>query len=215
MKRGFPVRVFPFKVKSIICLIVLAWTSSSFAASRGEQLFSLCIQCHGPQGYGNKPIGAPAIAGLPEWYISKQLETFAAGGRGKHPDDDAGNRMRPMARTLQSSDIKVIAAYVSGLKPATPEVTLDGVAERGKAYYVTCSACHGADGAGNMATHAPPLKISNDWYLIHQLKNFKNKIRAYDPAKDPIGATMAPMAMTLPDEQAMKDVIAYVQSLKQ
>ena len=207
-------RVFSSLAKLIAGLVVLTATPSSFAKSRSAELFDLCIQCHGPQGYGNKAIGAPAIAGLPDWYISKQLETFASGGRGKHPEDDAGNRMRPMARTLKGDDIKLVAAYVASLPSVTPPVTLDGVADKGKTYFTTCLACHGADGNGNAAVHAPPLKISNDWYLLRQLQNFKNKIRASDMAKDPIGATMAPMAMTLPDEQAMKDVISYVQSLK-
>lgn len=207
-------RVFSSVAKLIAGSIVLVSTPYSFAESRGAQLFDLCIQCHGPQGYGNKAIGAPAIAGLPEWYVVKQLETFASGGRGKHPDDDAGNRMRPMARTLNGDDVKVVAAYVAALSPVSPPTTLDGVADRGKTYFATCLACHGADGNGNAAVHAPTLKISNDWYLLRQLQNFKNKIRASDPAKDPIGMMMAPMAMTLPDEQAMKDVIAYIQSLK-
>lgn len=201
-------------VFSLFTLSLLAWGPASFAASRSEQVFGLCIQCHGPQGHGNKELGAPAIAGLPEWYVSKQLETFSSGGRGKHPDDDAGNRMRPMARTLSAGDIKLVAAYVASLKPVTPAKTLEGDVERGKTFYATCTACHGPTADGTQALHAPPLKISNDWYLVRQLKNFKDKIRAGDAAKDPIGVTMAPMAATLPDEQAMKDVIAYIHSLK-
>jgi cytochrome c553 len=201
-------------VFSILTFSILLGAPSSFAESRGVELFSLCTQCHGPQGYGNKAIGAPAIAGLPEWYVAKQLETFAAGGRGKHPDDDAGNRMRPMARTLSADDIKIVSSYVGALKSTSPEKTLNGDAEKGKTFYVTCSACHGVNAEGNVALHAPPLKISNDWYLVHQLNNFKAKIRASDAKKDPIGATMAPMAGTLPDEQAMKDVITYIHSLK-
>jgi len=35
-----------------------------------------------------------------------------------------------------------------------------------------------------------------------------------DPPKDTYGAQMAPMAQTLPDEQAMEDVAAYIQTLK-
>jgi cytochrome c553 len=201
-------------VFSILMFSTFLSAPFTFAATRGQELFSLCIQCHGSQAHGNKAVGAPAIAGLPEWYVTKQLETFASGGRGKHPDDDAGNRMRPMARTLSADDIKIVAAYVAALKPATPEKTLDGDPEKGKTFYTTCAACHGANAEGNMAIHAPPLKISNDWYLVHQIQNFKNKIRAGDAAKDPIGATMAPMAATLPDEQAMKDVISYIHSLK-
>jgi len=186
------------------------------AKARGEAVFGLCLQCHGAEGQGDKLFGAPRIAGLPKWYILAQLEKFKSGARGKHPDDDAGNRMRPMARTLADTDFDIIATYVSEMKsPSKPEglTLIGGNAEKGKATFAVCAACHGPNADGNEAVHAPSLKISNDWYLVHQLANFKNKIRAGDPAKDPIGATMAPNASSL-DEQAMKDVITYIQSLK-
>jgi cytochrome c553 len=47
--------------------------------ARGEQLFALCSQCHGVNGGGNHDALAPAIAGLPEWYVLKQLQMFRAG----------------------------------------------------------------------------------------------------------------------------------------
>lgn len=154
---------------------------------------------------------------MPKWYVAAQLEKFNSGARGKHPDDDAGNRMRPMARTLSKGDFDLVAEYVSNLKLPAAKVEgltlVGGNAEKGKTLYAVCSACHGATAEGNVALNAPPLKMLNDWYLVHQLKSFKNKIRASDPAKDPIGATMAPQAASL-DEQAMKDVVTYIQSLK-
>jgi len=189
----------------------------AMAKPRGEALFGLCIQCHGSDGQGDRLFGAPRIAGLPEWYIAAQLNKFRSGARGKHPDDDNGNRMRPMARTLSDDDVGTVAKYVSGLKLDTSKVEgltlVGGHAEAGKALFAVCAACHGANGGGNEALHAPPIKLSNDWYLVHQLSNFKNKIRAGDPVADPIGATMAPQASSL-NEQSMKDVITYVQSLK-
>ena len=208
---------------SLFFAFILVLTSLTFfsgqaaAKTRGEAVFGLCLQCHGAEGQGDKLYGAPRIAGLPKWYILAQLEKFQLGVRGKHPDDDAGNRMRPMARTLADGDAEIVATYVANMKtpPGKPEglTLVGGNVEKGKALFMVCSACHGAGADGNEAMHAPPLKISNDWYLLHQLMNFKNKIRASDPAKDPIGATMAPQASSL-DEQAMKDVITYVQSLK-
>lgn len=202
-------------VHRLLILILLIGIPSVFGSeSRGKALFALCASCHGPEGQGNREVGAPAIAGLPDWYITAQLQKFIAGGRGKHPDDDAGNRMRPMARTLKGpDDPQLVAAYVSSLPPAHVELTVSGNADRGKAYFAVCMACHGPTGDGNRAIGAPPLHPTNDWYLVQQLKNFKGKIRAYDPVLDRTGMTMAPMASTLPDEQAMKDVITYVQSL--
>lgn len=87
-----------------------------------------------------------------------------------------------------------------------------GDAEKGKAYYATCVACHGADGKGMEALNAPNLTGLQEWYFVRQLGNFKAGIRGSDP-KDIYGAQMRPMSMTLPDEQAMKDVHAYIQSL--
>ncbi len=62
------------------------------------------------------------------------------------------------------------------------------------------------------ATNGPPLANRSDWYLLDQLKKFKAGIRGADP-RDPIAIMMRSMAMTLADEQAMKDVIAYIGTL--
>jgi cytochrome c553 len=60
---------------------------------------------------------------------------------------------------------------------------------------------------------APPLVTASDWYLLTQLKNFKHGVRGANAAADVSGAMMMPMAAPL-DEQAMKDVIAYIQTLR-
>jgi cytochrome c553 len=195
----------------IICLF---FSVQSFAAERGKALFGLCISCHGQNGQGDQTIGAPAIAGLPEYYIETQLQNFMSGGRGRHPNDDNGNRMRPMARTLAKEDVKIVATYVSSLNTFPSVATVNGNAANGRAYYAVCISCHGQKGEGNPTVKAPPLKWTNDWYLVHQLINFKTQVRAYDPTLDTMGTAMRGMAGTLPDEQAMKDVITYAQSLQ-
>src|SRR5439155_25568341 len=63
-------------------------------AARGKVLFSLCAQCHGSDASGNPVTLAPAIAGLPAWFVTGQLKKFRAGGRGTHFDDISGMRMR-------------------------------------------------------------------------------------------------------------------------
>lgn len=87
-----------------------------------------------------------------------------------------------------------------------------GDPERGKSLYATCGACHGPNGEGMKALNAPALAGMEPWYVVRQLKNFKQGIRGTDP-KDTYGMQMAPMAQTLPDEQAMEDVAAYIESL--
>lgn len=190
-------------------------TPSAFASKgRGPGLFNLCVSCHGTQAEGRKDLAAPAIAGLPKWYLTKQLHKFKNGGRGKHYQDIPGMRMRSMARTIKDKDIEVIAEYVSKLKTHSSESSLDGNATQGQTYFSTCMACHGEKAAGNESMGAPPLSNANDWYLLAQLKKFKAGVRGGNAALDPMGSTMVPMAQTLPDEQAMKDVISYIQSLK-
>ena len=56
-------------------------------AARGEALFDLCTQCHGPQGGGNEVTLAPSIAGMSQWYVENQLHNFRKGVRGRHPGD--------------------------------------------------------------------------------------------------------------------------------
>jgi cytochrome c553 len=87
-----------------------------------------------------------------------------------------------------------------------------GDAAKGKTLYATCGACHGANAEGMEALNAPKLAGQEEWYVIRQLQNFKNGIRGKDP-KDTYGMQMAPMAQTLPTDQAMQDVAAYIKSL--
>jgi cytochrome c553 len=196
-------------------LVVLA-SVAGMAETRAERYFStLCAMCHGPQGQGNQVLGAPAIAGLPAWYVEAQLTKFRTDVRGKHPDDLAGMRMRPMAQTIEyDEDVKHIAAYVAGLPVQTVARTIPGDVNRGKQRFALCTACHGPDAAGQQPLHAPPLKTTNDWYQLRQLKNFKAGIRASNAAKDPVGAQMAAIAASLEDEQAMRDLVAYINTLK-
>ncbi len=87
-----------------------------------------------------------------------------------------------------------------------------GDAAKGKALYATCGACHGANAEGMEALNAPKLAGQEAWYLTRQLQNFKAGIRGANP-KDVYGMQMAPMAQTLPNDQAIEDVVAYIVTL--
>ena len=177
--------------------------------------YKSCGQCHGLEGAGNEAILAPAIAGLPKWYVISQLKKYQEGARGKHPDDVAGHRMRPMSRTILKEDLEAVSDYVASL----PQQKLAGVVEgntiRGRRYYATCAACHAANGNGNESMKAPPLTGFSDWYHYRQLKHFKYGLRGYDGSKDPTGAIMASMMASIPDEEAMRDVVAYINTLEE
>ncbi len=181
---------------------------------RGEALFDLCTQCHGNAGEGKHEFEAPAIAGLPAWYVTTQLNNFRSGARATHFDDIQGMRMRPMALSLTGEgDVEAVSAHVASLPVATPAPSLEGGdAARGKNLYVLCASCHGIDGNGSEPQRGPPMVGQSDWYLMTQLDKYKKGVRGRDP-RDSFGLMMQPMALTLPDEQAMKDVIAHIMTL--
>jgi len=213
--------------KTALGVVILSiWASLSVPAAaqaddaelaRGEQLYALCAQCHGVAGAGNREALAPAIANLPRWYLESQLKKFKNGIRGLHPQDTGGLRMYPMSQWLrEDADLAAVAAYVASLPAVHPENELDspGDAARGQGYYAVCSACHGADGKGNQPMSAPPLVALNDWYIQSSLQKFKAGIRGSGPG-DSLGSAMMGMASTLPDDQAIRDVIAHIDSLRE
>lgn len=183
--------------------------------ARGRELFQLCAQCHGANGGGVAANLAPAIAGLPAWYVEAQLAKFKNGQRGLHADDMGGLRMYPMSRWLQNEgEQKAVAAYVASLPAVAPSATLAaGDAAKGQGYYAVCSACHGPDGAGNEGMGAPPLTGLNDWYLLSSIQKFKKSIRGSLPG-DTLGPAMIGMVATLPDDAAVLDVIAHIETLR-
>ena len=185
--------------------------------ARGAELFQSCAACHGVDGLGKVEIKAPNIAGLHENYVFKQLSNFKNGYRGLHHLDTEGQRMNPMARHVRTEqDMESVALYVAQLKSVKPTSTPDfgGDSVKGKANFATCSACHGANGNGNLDMNSPALNNSNDWYLLAQLKKFDHKIRGYSTS-DTGGSVMINSVKVLnSDEQMMRDVVAYIMTLK-
>ena len=185
------------------------------ALALANPAYMTCVACHGAKGEGNKALNAPAIASQEAWYLERQLSNFKEGIRGTHAKDMYGMQMRPMAMTLADDKaIKAMADYVAAMPaPAKEDMSgWGGDAVKGKALYTTCTACHGAKGEGNKALNAPKLTTLPSWYLARQLNNFKEGIRGTH-AKDMYGMQMRPMAMTLANEQAIKDVVAYIKGL--
>jgi cytochrome c oxidase subunit 2 len=122
--------------------------------------------------------------------------------------------MRPMAMSLaDAAAIDNIVAYIESLPDKPAPVTVQGNAETGKQLYNVCVACHGQKGEGNQQLNSPRLAGQNDWYMVRQLDAFKKGLRGAKP-EDTYGAQMKPMAATLTTDQAVKDVVAYINSLK-
>ena len=183
-------------------------------AEQGKVHYVVCVACHGTNGEGSQALNAPQIAGQQAWYLIRQLQNFKTGLRGAHPQDAYGLQMAPMAKTLpDDAAVENVAAYIASLTPAERTATLSGDAAKGKGLYLICATCHGQDGKGLEALNGPSLILQQDWYLVRQINNYKAGIRGAN-AQDIYGLQMAPMAQTLLDEQAVLDVVAYIQTLK-
>lgn len=179
---------------------------------KGKALYATCAACHGANGEGNMAMSAPAISEQESWYIQAQLVKFKEGIRGTHPQDMEGMMMRPMTLALSDEDMQALAEYIPTLNAPRPLPTIEGDVKKGKALYATCVACHGDKAQGNPMLKAPALVGQHDAYLVKQLMKFKNGVRGSD-LKDATGMQMVGIVQTLPDEQAMKDVVAYINKL--
>lgn len=175
--------------------------------------FVYCGTCHGVQLMGNQIIKAPRLSGMEPWYVEQQLGNFKKGIRGNHHDDPFGYEMQPMAAALADDQISEVAEYVESTRSPRPATTVSGNVEKGKALYATCGACHGLSGEGNIGLGSPKLTIANDWYLVTQLKNFRNGSRGSHP-NDTYGMQMRASVQLLADDDAIMDVVSYISTLQ-
>ena len=183
------------------------------AMKRGRELFQLCAQCHGAAGEGDHAYLAPGIAGLPAWYVQRQLEYFQNGARGSHFDDLEGLRMRPMAWSLNhAGDVPSVSLYTASLPAVPPPPTIAGDAAAGARVYTLCASCHGAAGEGAEMLHGPPLTVQGDWYLKAQLQKYKDGVRGKSPL-DTTGPVMIGFVAVMPTEQDFDNMVAYIQTL--
>ena len=124
--------------------------------------------------------------------------------------------MRKKISLIGAGQIGGTLAHLISIKELADVVLFD-IAEgaaKGKALYTVCGTCHGLKAEGNPALKGPKLTGLQDWYIVSQLKAFKDGKRGADATKEPEGALMAPMSKMLPDEQAMKDIAEYIKTLK-
>ncbi len=179
----------------------------------GQVIYTVCAACHGPDGQGVPPLNAPKVTGQPAWYLRRQLQYFKDGVRGTHERDIFGATMVPMMAVVpDETAIANVVAYIETLPSEPSPVTVAGDAARGEKLYRTCAACHGADGQGIWALNAPSLAGMTDWYLVTQLKNYQAGIRGTHPG-DAYGQQMSMMADILPDDEAINDLVAYLNSM--
>jgi cytochrome c oxidase subunit II len=178
----------------------------------GRDRYATCAACHGAQGEGNAALNAPKLTGLGGWYLRRQLVHYKEGVRGTHEKDTYGRMMAPMVAALDAAAIEDVVAYITTLPDRPASATVEGDVRRGQRRYATCAACHGPDGRGIAATNAPKLAGMSDWYLLTQLKNFRDGVRGGHP-QDVHGSQMRLLGAMLRDDQAIRDVVAYINTL--
>jgi cytochrome c oxidase subunit 2 len=200
---------------ALVLLLVLgpsACGPSRGSAARGKKIFAACAACHGPEGGGNRQLGAPDVAGLPRWYVEGQLQQFLSGHRGTAPADTTGRLMAAAVAPLLKTDDDVasVAAYVVSLPARHPAPTLPpGDTVQGKVDYQACSTCHGADGKGKY--DVPPVTTQADWYLLAELRKYKNSWRGTNEG-DLQASRMRAVSIPLSERQ-MEDLVAYIGTL--
>ena len=63
-----------------------------------------------------RTMNVPALRGMSDWYLTRQLKNFKDGVRGAHPLDLYGSQMAMMAATLgDDRAIDDVVAYLSTL----------------------------------------------------------------------------------------------------
>lgn len=197
---------------ALLVLVSSAGASDDLPIPADE--FVYCTVCHGVQLMGNSITRAPRLSGMASWYVENQLRAFKNGWRGKHAGDGAGMDMQPMAAALSDEQIGEVAAFVSSTRSDIPPRTIDGDIDTGKKHYAACAACHGVSAEGNIALGSPALTGMNDWYLVTQIRNFREGARGGQPG-DINGMQMRASARLLADDQAIRDVVAYITTLQE
>ena len=215
--------------KSLKCLVLISsWAlliSTAFAEGdpvKGQEIYRTCEACHGTNGEGLQATNSPKLAGLHDWYLVGQLQKFRSGLRGSNPKDIFGVQMASVAKNLTSEEaIEDVAAYIVTLKAGKqPRTETTGDPIRGKEEYLQCTRCHGFNAQGfkgfgknaNPRYDSPRLAGQHDWYLIRQIKNFRDGIRG--SLKDKAFQEMYVFAKPLNDDKTINDIAAYLSTLE-
>ncbi len=186
-------------------------TEDELPAPPGE--FAYCTDCHGVQLMGDPDNQAPRLSGMESWYVENQMRAFRKGWRSGHGDADIAADMQPTTEPLTDEQIRDVAEYVAATRSDAPQVTIAGDPENGKRLYSTCAACHGVRAEGNIALGSPALTGLNDWYLVKQIRNYKDGTRGGRPG-DIYGMQMRASVGFLPDDGAIHDVVRYISTLQ-
>jgi cytochrome c553 len=89
-----------------------SWAQTTGDANAGRQKISMCVGCHGIEGYKTafpEVYNVPRLGGQHAAYIVKALQAYKSGAR-DHPS------MKGIAATLSDKDMADLAAYYAAGK---------------------------------------------------------------------------------------------------
>ena len=165
------------------CAAGVVWLAGpAWAADPKEIAATVCQACHGEGGNSVVPM-FPRLAGLQAEYLAKQLNDFLDGKR-------KNDLMAPSLASISSGDVRGLAAYFAGQKPAKGTAGDPKLADKGKVLYddgnvdtgvPACVGCHQPEGAGN--ERYPRLAGQHAAYTAAQMSAFKAGTRTNDRAK--------------------------------
>ena len=178
--------------------------------TRGKAYYTTCAACHGLSGEGNPAMHGPRLTLQEPDYLRRQMRNFRQLVRGGLTDF-YGWQMNGRAMALSGDRaIRDVVAYIDLLPDTYARDTLGGDVRRGKPMYDNyCASCHGGKAEGIPALNAPPLAGLEGWYQLEQLRKFKDGTRGSHEADTP-GQQMKAVMAPIGDEQAMIDIIGYI-----
>ncbi|MDH3635261.1 MAG: cytochrome c4 [Gammaproteobacteria bacterium] len=196
---------------SVLILVFSSLVSANANAAdieAGKAKSAVCAACHGADG-NSANAAWPSLAGQHASYTYKQLKDFKAGRRNNAS-------MTGMVALLNDDDMKNLAAFYESQQPKA--VAFDGeMIEKGEGIYrggitethvAACMGCHAPNGAGNGPAGWPSLKGQHPEYVVTQLQNFKQGLRANDTGK-----MMRNIVVRMSDSE-MQAVAAYIAGIQ-
>jgi cytochrome c553 len=143
-----------------------------------------CISCHGADGAGDGSGAFPRLAGLPGWYMYKQLVDYASGARPNAIMSGVAERLTEYEMEAVSAYYALVEAPYPPVAPALDPMDLQwggqlaavGSAELG---IPACVNCHGPMGTGAPPS-VPYLAGQYGTYIALQLQLWKEGVRDND-----------------------------------
>ena len=87
---------------------ILPQTIQGGDVAKGKEIYAICAVCHGDDGKGIEVLSAPRVAGIPDWYLDRQIRNSDAGIRGTHEQDIFGRQMGVIQKLMLENDQAIL-----------------------------------------------------------------------------------------------------------